>query len=534
MKLKTINIILLVSLIFIPFLKAQAATNYFVSTTGSDSNPGTESQPWRNLEKAFANSSLNPGDVINVRGGVYRVDPSAPESSNNCMMLPVRSGTSGNPITIKAYNNEDVLMDGRWDIKVNGGVWQTDSHPGWWSLSWKWNDANLLQTARRGQLWDNGKLIPSTKTGNFNPPNNGSWWMLDVNAHKIYYHPASSTDPNNLPIYYSACGYQVQFNSGIGYWVVDGIDEIAAAVIGYTLHSGSHHITIQNLKASYNGDNSCKPGRDGTNGHSITGGGGPGVIIRNNDFSQDVAELIHTDESATGGQIIENNIFHDASRDPGWGSQCANQYGPEYDDRRPAPGIIVRSSNVSVINNQFYRNNYEAIRIESDYTAGPASPKNVIVSGNYIKDNIGAGIACSGEISSDNVDIFNNYLSGNNTVFTWQGQINLTGNCTNYKIHDNTIVNTLTTPIKLNGNTANVYNNCTSGCPDFPLPSGGPPPPPSGLKGDLNKDGIVNSLDWSIMNSKWFTNDSVTDLNHDGIVNSLDFSIMNGNWLKTG
>ena len=58
--------------------------------------------------------------------------------------------------------------------------------------------------------------------------------------------------------------------------------------------------------------------------------------------------------------------------------------------------------------------------------------------------------------------------------------------------------------------------------------------PPSTLAGDLNKDGIVNSLDWSIMNSKWFTSDATADLNHDGVVNSLDWSIMNSNWFKTG
>ena len=53
------------------------------------------------------------------------------------------------------------------------------------------------------------------------------------------------------------------------------------------------------------------------------------------------------------------------------------------------------------------------------------------------------------------------------------------------------------------------------------------------LQGDLNNDGIVNSLDWSIMNSKWFTSDSTADINKDGIVNSLDWSIMNANWFKT-
>ena len=50
--------------------------------------------------------------------------------------------------------------------------------------------------------------------------------------------------------------------------------------------------------------------------------------------------------------------------------------------------------------------------------------------------------------------------------------------------------------------------------------------------GDFNNDGIVNSLDWSIMNNNWFTNFSTADINKDGIVNSLDFSWMNGNWLK--
>lgn len=53
------------------------------------------------------------------------------------------------------------------------------------------------------------------------------------------------------------------------------------------------------------------------------------------------------------------------------------------------------------------------------------------------------------------------------------------------------------------------------------------------LAGDLNLDHIVNSLDWSIMNSKWFTDDPIADLNKDGIVNSIDFSILNNNWFKT-
>ncbi len=49
--------------------------------------------------------------------------------------------------------------------------------------------------------------------------------------------------------------------------------------------------------------------------------------------------------------------------------------------------------------------------------------------------------------------------------------------------------------------------------------------------GDLNDDGIINSLDWSSMNSKWFGNDVLADINKDGLVNSIDFSWLNKNWL---
>ncbi|MFZ2523234.1 MAG: PQQ-dependent sugar dehydrogenase [Minisyncoccia bacterium] len=57
--------------------------------------------------------------------------------------------------------------------------------------------------------------------------------------------------------------------------------------------------------------------------------------------------------------------------------------------------------------------------------------------------------------------------------------------------------------------------------------------PPTPLPGDINLDHIVNSLDWSIMNSRWFTSDTTSDLNKDGVVNSLDFSLLNANWFKT-
>jgi hypothetical protein len=50
--------------------------------------------------------------------------------------------------------------------------------------------------------------------------------------------------------------------------------------------------------------------------------------------------------------------------------------------------------------------------------------------------------------------------------------------------------------------------------------------------GDLNGDGVVNSIDFSILKARLFTSDPGADLNGDGIVNSIDFSIMKTLLLK--
>lgn len=52
--------------------------------------------------------------------------------------------------------------------------------------------------------------------------------------------------------------------------------------------------------------------------------------------------------------------------------------------------------------------------------------------------------------------------------------------------------------------------------------------------GDVNNDNIINSLDWSVMSGRWFSNDAAADINKDGIVNSIDWSYLSKNWFLTG
>jgi hypothetical protein len=70
---------------------------FYVSTTGSDSNAGTEFAPWRTVQKAL--NALQPGQRALVRAGTYTQDLSFS-----------RAGTATAPITVAAYPNERPVL----------------------------------------------------------------------------------------------------------------------------------------------------------------------------------------------------------------------------------------------------------------------------------------------------------------------------------------------------------------------------------------------------------------------------------------
>jgi len=90
---------------------ARAAT-YYVATDGDDSNPGTESQPWRTIQKAAA--TLVAGDTVYIKPGVY-----APTS----LIYPANSGQSNAWITYAALTNGTVTVDGSSaDVQPDEGI----------------------------------------------------------------------------------------------------------------------------------------------------------------------------------------------------------------------------------------------------------------------------------------------------------------------------------------------------------------------------------------------------------------------------
>jgi hypothetical protein len=52
--------------------------------------------------------------------------------------------------------------------------------------------------------------------------------------------------------------------------------------------------------------------------------------------------------------------------------------------------------------------------------------------------------------------------------------------------------------------------------------------------GDFNNDNVINTLDFSLMNTHWLQNNPATDINGDGLVNSLDYAVLKNNFGKSG
>jgi hypothetical protein len=82
------------------------ATDYYVATTGSDSNAGTMAAPFATLQKGV--NTAVAGDTVWIRGGTYSV--TTPATSGAGINF-TKSGTAAAPINFFAYQGEIPVFD---------------------------------------------------------------------------------------------------------------------------------------------------------------------------------------------------------------------------------------------------------------------------------------------------------------------------------------------------------------------------------------------------------------------------------------
>lgn len=103
-----VNVLALLSGLIVPssfalemagMAQARPTGIYYVSPAGSDSNPGSQSRPWRTIQKAA--DRLAAGDTVYIMAGTYSEQVS-----------PQNSGSPGSPIVYAASPGAAVTIDG--------------------------------------------------------------------------------------------------------------------------------------------------------------------------------------------------------------------------------------------------------------------------------------------------------------------------------------------------------------------------------------------------------------------------------------
>ncbi|MGB8989950.1 MAG: right-handed parallel beta-helix repeat-containing protein, partial [Candidatus Sulfotelmatobacter sp.] len=77
----------------------QANSSFYVSTTGSDSNPGTQAAPWRTVQHAA--DTVRAGSTVDVRGGVYE----------ELLTIKASGNAADGFITFRSYPGETAVLD---------------------------------------------------------------------------------------------------------------------------------------------------------------------------------------------------------------------------------------------------------------------------------------------------------------------------------------------------------------------------------------------------------------------------------------
>ena len=78
---------------------AQPNASFYVATTGNDSNPGTQSAPWKTIQHAA--DTVHAGSTVYVRGGIYE----------ELVRINVSGNASDGFITFRSYPGELAVLD---------------------------------------------------------------------------------------------------------------------------------------------------------------------------------------------------------------------------------------------------------------------------------------------------------------------------------------------------------------------------------------------------------------------------------------
>lgn len=289
---------------------ASAAT-YYVSPSGSDSNPGSYSQPFRTVSKGAG--IARPGDTIVLRDGTYGNEGNISDGTGGWYgyAAPVKIWTAGSSsawITLKAEHKGKAILDCGTTTSVMGCDKYITLYAG--AAYWSFEDLVFTRGAFGGIGTDDGASHIRIKGNRFeyigywNDPTQigedgvgfnkaaSDWWIegnvfhdigrtgTAILDHGIYAGGSNATVINNV-FYNIMDGWAIQLSDGATNWM------IANNTFAFPHPSQSGHIMLWNTNNS--------------------------ITIRNNIFYNPGSYAIERYASQVNGCYVDHNLIIGAS-----------------------------------------------------------------------------------------------------------------------------------------------------------------------------------------------------------------------------
>ncbi|MFD0717198.1 choice-of-anchor Q domain-containing protein [Paenibacillus sp. GCM10027626] len=365
--------------------------NYYVSTTGSDSNSGTSTAtPWKTLQHAA--DSVSAGDTVHVMGGIYK------------QKLKIRHSGSAEagPITFQSYNSQTVVLDG-------AGLSVTD-------------DEGMIEITDASYIVVQDFEIRNYKTATRDKVPSGILVRgagSDIVIRNNYIHGIRNTAAVRADL----SGRNAHGIAVYGTRAPDALSRIS--IIGNTLRDlilGSSESMVVN---------------GNVDGFTIKGN----TVHDNDNIGIDVIGFEGTApdpayDQARNGLISGNLVYNITSvNNPAYGDSLPN-------DSYGADGIYVDGGKDTIIERNFSYNNDIGIEIASEHRGKATS--NIIVRSNIVAGNNYTGIAMGGydkkRGSTEGCAVIGNTVYMNDTKGLRGGQLLLQYDTKNNVIKNNIFV----------------------------------------------------------------------------------------------
>jgi hypothetical protein len=294
------------------------AAEYYVSPTGSDSNPGTQASPWGTVQKAASTAAA--GDTVYFRGGTYSI--TTPSGSNGIEFS--KSGTSDtNRIKYWAYPGEIPVIDFT-NMKVSSSGYTMGFHVTGSYLHFKGleekgvpmiNDSNngfAVDDPAGHDIFELLNMHHNAGNGIFiGTKQNGGHQIINCDAHDNY-----DPSPNGKSPGENADGFGVHYQTAGDSTIIRGCRAWWNSDDGYDFINQEVPVTIENSYAYGSGYINSGTGQAGNGNCFKIGSSKTGIrhLVQNNVAWGCKASGFYANHSAGGNTWYNNTAYKNGTQ----------------------------------------------------------------------------------------------------------------------------------------------------------------------------------------------------------------------------